>query len=236
MATRDRHLTWEGSFNVRDLGGFPVAGGGETRWGAIVRADTPERLTEAGWAALDRHGIRTIVDLRDHSEHGEAHGTGLLSPLLHPVLDFADSEFWDAWRGVHDTSRFYREILSRWPQRFAGAAVAVATAPPGGVLINCQVGRDRTGLMAALLLSVVGVADEEIAADYALSAVRLQPLYEQLIDEAPDETVRDRLRRENVSSAEAILDVLAHVKPRDYLLGGGASEQDLEAIAARLLP
>jgi hypothetical protein len=57
--TVDRQLNWDGCFNVRELGGFRAADGRETRWGAVVRSDSPERLTVAGWSALQAHGIRT---------------------------------------------------------------------------------------------------------------------------------------------------------------------------------
>src|SRR6266545_1675488 len=61
---RTRRLAWEGVLNARDLGGYPAAGGRETRWGAVVRSDNLTPLTPAGRAALVRYGVRTIVDLR----------------------------------------------------------------------------------------------------------------------------------------------------------------------------
>jgi hypothetical protein len=62
-----RDLTWDGCLNVRDLGGLPTADGGETRSGAIVRADSVQQLNKAGWQALVDHGIGTVIDLRgDH--------------------------------------------------------------------------------------------------------------------------------------------------------------------------
>ena len=69
-AHRSRHLDWEGCFNARDLGGLPTAGGGRTRWGAVVRADALDGLSEAGWAALVEHDVRTVVDLRNDDEVG----------------------------------------------------------------------------------------------------------------------------------------------------------------------
>src|SRR5207244_3563890 len=72
--TAERHLQWEGCFNVRDLGGFPTRSGGTTAWGAVVRSDSPAALTAAGWDALRAHGIRTVVDLRDQTEREELPG------------------------------------------------------------------------------------------------------------------------------------------------------------------
>lgn len=231
----DRHLLWDGCFNVRDLGGHRTVDGGETRWGAVVRSDSPGRLTAAGWAALRAHGVRTIVDLRDPQERaGDAPADGLARVNV-PVIDFDDTAFWQRFDGVRDTARFYAEALAHWPGRFAAAATSVARAEPGGVLVHCAVGRDRTGLLSALLLAVVGVPVERIAEDYALSADRLRPLYDLLIDEAADDATRERLQRDNESAPEAMLAVLDGVDARSYLLAGGTTAHDLALIEARLL-
>jgi protein tyrosine/serine phosphatase len=233
----DRHLNWDGCFNVRDLGGFRVADGEETRWGAVVRSDSPDRLTAPGWAALHAHGIRTIVDLRDQVErHPRSEARGAELATVHePVLDLGDADFWDEWRGVYDTPRFYRSVLDRWRDRFASAVAAVAHARPGGVLIHCEVGRDRTGLVAALLLSIAGVSAADIADDYELSADRLRPLYSQWLTDALDNSVRERLSRENVSDREAMLATLASLNVEDYLRAAGMGDTDLATVRARLL-
>ena len=71
VGVRDpRDVDWEGCLNARDLGGLPAAGGRRTRWGAVVRADAPDHLTAAGWAAVRAHGVRTVVDLRNEDELG----------------------------------------------------------------------------------------------------------------------------------------------------------------------
>src|SRR5919199_5798139 len=95
----DRHLDWEGCFNVRDLGGLRTADGRETRRGAVIRADAVDRLTAAGWRALDEHGVRTIIDLRNDDELGR--DTAPRPPgvaTLHLPLDGVhDRQFWDHW-------------------------------------------------------------------------------------------------------------------------------------------
>jgi protein-tyrosine phosphatase len=233
-ALPERHLHWEGCFNVRDLGGFPTGSGATTAWGAVVRSESPAALTEPGWAALRAHGVRTIVDLRDPSELEELPPRAELAALHVPVLDFGDRAFWDAFGGTWDTPRFYKASLERWQPRFAEAVVAVARAEPGGVLVHCQVGRDRTGLVCALLLSLAGVPAEEIAADYALSSERLRPLYERLLREAADDSVRERLNHENNSKAEWMLSVLEGLDAERYLLEGGATSEDLQAARRRI--
>ncbi len=152
-----------------------------------------------------------------------------------PVLDFGDAAFWESWRGVYDAVRFYRGVLERWPDRVAAAVAAVARARPGGVLVHCQVGRDRTGLVAALILSLAGVPAAEIAADYGLSAERLRPLYDEWLAGADDPAVRARLERENVSDPAAMLELLDGLDAEAYLLEGGATAPDVAAIRARLM-
>jgi protein-tyrosine phosphatase len=235
-----RDLVWEGCYNVRDLGGHPTQAGGRTQFGAVVRSDSPERLRPPGVAALRAYGIQTVVDLRDAGEIGEGGPItrdGLSIDVVNvPVFDFSDRRFWESWNDRYEPAGLYRDALDRWPDRFAAAIVAVARARPGGVLVHCQVGRDRTGLVCALMLSLVGVTPEVIAADYALSAQRLRPLYDEWIGATNDPSERERLKRENVSQAAAMLEVLRAIDAEAYLRDGGAADTDLEAVLARLLP
>jgi protein-tyrosine phosphatase len=158
------------------------------------------------------------------------------SASLHvPVVDLEDEEVWNRWRGTWDTPWFYGAILDRWPGRFTAAVVAVTRARPGGVLVHRQAGRDRTGLVTALLLSVVGVTPAEIAADYVLSAERLRPLYARLEREARDGASRDQLRRENASEATWVLELLGGLDVETYLLEHGATPKDLAELRARLV-
>jgi protein-tyrosine phosphatase len=176
--TAGRHLDWEGCLNVRDLGGLPAAGGRVTRWGAVVRSDSPAGLTPAGWSALRAHGIRTIVDLRNDDERTTHSAAAGLDTVHVPLDDLDDTEFWRRiWDDDLDgTPRYYRPFLEHKAERCAAAVAAVADARPGGVLVHCTIGRDRTGLVSLLLLALVGVGPADIADDYELSNPRLEPL------------------------------------------------------------
>jgi protein-tyrosine phosphatase len=117
-----------------------------------------------------------------------------------------------------------------------------ARAPEGGVLIHCHAGKDRTGIVVALLLSLVGVPDDAIAADYALSYPNLIPVYDALLDErgVTDPAERARLHASRRSDPETILATLAHVRerhggPESYLLAAGLTSDDLAALRTRLL-
>jgi protein-tyrosine phosphatase len=233
----DRHLDWDGCHNVRDLGGLGTADGRETRRGAVVRSDTPDRLTPAGWSALHAYGVRTLVDLRNDSEVRAWNGyrpPGIT--VLHtPLDDDGDTEFWQRWRHVYGTPLYYRTFLDHKAERCAAAVGAIAQAPPGGVLFHCVAGRDRTGIVALLLLALAGVAPSDIASDYELTAVRLRPLYAKLGQEDEAPLIDRRLQRENTSARQIILSTLAGIDIEAYLLGGGLSKEDLDAVRARLL-
>jgi protein tyrosine/serine phosphatase len=234
--TVDRHLDWDGCFNVRDLGGLLAADGRPIRRGAVVRGDSAQRLTAAGWSALLAHGIRTVVDLRDPDEYvaDAAPRSADLTTVQLPLEDRTDEAFWERWRRLSGTPLYYQAFLERWPERFAAVFAAIAEAAPGGVLVHCAAGRDRTGLVTLLLLALVGVSHEEIAADYALSIdrLRIRSAHEGRADE--DVAAQEHLRQASTSTRAAILATLAALDVPAYLRDGGLRPDQEAAIRARL--
>jgi protein-tyrosine phosphatase len=223
---KERVLLWDGCTNVRDLGGLSTADGRTTCWGAVVRSDTPARLTATGWSALYAYGIRTIITLRTYGlEEDELNFT-----LPHPDLvtvqaaieDITDKEFVQQWVNTNfwGTPLYYQDALRRWPERHAAVISAIAQAQPGGVLFHCIRGHDRTGIIALLLLALAGVTSDDIIADYVLS---------------PDPDRDELLAREHSSVREAILSALAELDIESYLSMGGAGQGDLAAVRKRLL-
>jgi protein-tyrosine phosphatase len=223
---KNRVLLWDGCTNVRDLGGLRTGDGRMTLWRAIVRSDTPAKLTEAGWSALYAYGIRTIISLRTW---GMAEDELNITPR-HPDLvtvqvaieDITDTEFVQQWvaSDLWCTPLYYKDALRRWPERHAAAISAVARARPGGVLFHCIRGNDRTGIIALLLLALVGVTPDDIIADHELS---------------PDPERDELLVREHSSVRDAILSALAGLNIDSYLSMGGVSQDDLATVRKRLL-
>lgn len=184
----DREITWEGFHNARDLGGLPAGRRHVTRRQALIRSADLRFVTAAGWQAAYDAGVRTIIDLRNDDEVREPAGPGAtalggsarLPPVaggrqaptgmrrVHVPLDgIEDTAFWRYLNEerLNGTPLYYRPFLERKPDRCAAAVAAVARAAPGGVIFHCSAGRDRTGLLTLLLLSVAGVPEEIIAAD-----------------------------------------------------------------------
>lgn len=211
---------------MRDLGGLRTQDGRTTRPGAILRSDTPGRLTPAGWAALYDFGIRTIVTLRTHGMQEPELDYDVPYPDLVRVQaaieDVTDEDFLRKWAetGLWSTPLYYTDALQRWPQRHAAVISAIARAQPGGVLFHCIRGHDRTGIISLLVLSLAGVLPEEILADYQLS---------------PDPEREEILAGRGTSTPEVILGTLSGFDVEANLLGGGATREDLAAIRQRLV-
>jgi protein tyrosine/serine phosphatase len=195
----------------------------------VIRADAVVRVTPAGREAMGRLGVRRVVDLRTEEEAaGEAaipgvelvrvpiRPSGPTDPLW-PELTAAYDAAPDHDHGLRD---FLLDGLTRWPQAYARAVAATGAPGEGAVVVQCAAGRDRTGVVCALLLEAAGVERRAIADDYALTpAMGGQP--------APAGWVID-----------AVLGELdrGHGGVRAFLLGAGLDERGLERAVERLVP
>jgi protein tyrosine/serine phosphatase len=245
---RSRDLAWDGCLNVRDLGGHVTEDGVETRWGSVIRSDSVRTLSEAGWDALVAHGVARIVDLRSHGEREEDPPHEVPVEVVHvSVMAEHDDAVWQEIERAADgepereTEVFYLESLRRWGDRFAEAIAAVADAPDAPVVVHCRGGRDRTGIVAALLLRLAGVALADAAADYALSSAKLEPHWRRWVDDAPDEAERERRLRFSATPAATMLAVLEalereHGSVAGFLREHGVSDETVARARARLRP
>jgi protein tyrosine/serine phosphatase len=245
----ERVLSWDGCVNVRDLGGHTTRDGRTTRFGAVVRADSVRLLSDAGWAALLDYGVSRIVDLRFHSELEADPPRELDVDVVHvPLLPEPDDPEWEEIDGVNDaapdaetaTRGVYLEFLERRRPQFGAAVAAIARATEGTVVVHCFYGKDRTGLVVALLLRLAGVGLVEIAADYAETERNLAERTQEWIDEAQDEAERERRERIARTPPEAMAGVLDELERRygsvrGYLRAAGVSPEALDAAAARLV-
>lgn len=171
-----RHLPLAGTYNVRDCGGYRTREGRVVKWGVFFRADGLHRLTLEGQAALLGRGVQTIIDLRRSDELKTAPNVFADSDDVqyHHVSLLADEAFIAApQQDLEPLVVTYRRILDeRQGQIYKTLSTFADTEGLPG-LVHCTAGKDRTGVITALLLALVGVPHETIIADYALTSTYL---------------------------------------------------------------
>jgi protein-tyrosine phosphatase len=240
----ERRLPWEGSYNIRDLGGLVTADGATLHSATLVRADNLGHLTPAGQQALLDYGVRTIIDVRSAEECRDWPHAFSQHPTIPtaniPVGTGADAEAQAALDTAADLVAWGCRVLDHCQAQLGAIVRQVAHAAPGGVLIHCHAGKDRTGLAVALLLALAGVTPDVIAADYAESEHALQPLYAQWLAAVADDPVQHTaLASQLTARPETMLAVLAYLDERyggsaAYLKLCGLRETELEAVRHRL--
>jgi protein-tyrosine phosphatase len=239
-----RQLHWQGCLNVRDLGGLPTANGRTTAWQSIIRADTLGRLTPAGQQALLDYGVGTIIDLRaahevqEHPAVYSQQADAKLPAYLNLPLESYQPHVSALISRATSRGEVYCIILGHYPQEMARVLRAIIAAQPGGVVIHCHSGTDRTGMVVGLLLSLAGVADELIAADYGESRLHLRPYYEKIAAEAGGADQVSFWGRPTATE-EMMRMMLDHITARYgntavYLTQCGLSATEIEQVRQRL--
>ncbi|MEV6284095.1 tyrosine-protein phosphatase [Kribbella sp. NPDC051770] len=223
-----RELEWDGAVNARDLGGLPATGG-PIQYGRVFRSAHPDALTEAGRDALLAAGIRTIVDLRNADERLAVRDIPGVEVHHHPVEDQSDAAFMAEWGERLNTPAYYNAVLHRWPGLVTAVFARLADAPPGGVVIHCRAGCDRTGMITAMLLSLAGTPVADILDDYEL-ALRTyaagaddRPLPDQTLDQHCAQACAD------------LVGFLGSVDVPGFLTSAGLTFEQLDRVRERLV-
>lgn len=229
-----RALTVDGLVNARDLGGLPLTGGGTTPHGVFLRSENVDAVTARGWDELHAFGVRTVVDLRQDAERERDRGH---RPdwLVTAHVDLDGLENADFWRdyadnGLWGTAAYFLPHLAAMPERAGAALEAVADADKGGVLFHCMSGRDRTGLVAMLLLGLVGADPDAIVDDY-LETVRNADALARATGRENDEPLREAiLARRGTSTEQAFRDALAGLDADALLAAAQLSEETVRRL------
>ncbi|WP_405146232.1 tyrosine-protein phosphatase [Sphaerisporangium sp. NBC_01403] len=266
-----RWITLDGAVNVRDLGGLPTVDGETTTFGRVLRSDNLQGLTDADVERLvGELKLRDVVDLRSNAEVS-LEGPGPLTRVpevgIHHLTLFAEggrhtdveADTGDApatridadrvlpWQGRRESDAaevrvlgFYYAYLRDRPDSVL-AALRVLAYGDGACVVHCAAGKDRTGVVCALALSVAGVEREAIVADYTATGDRLERILARL---RASDTYRDDLdaqpaenhlpRREFMENFLRALDE-RHGGPLGWLAEQGWTAEDAAALRSRLL-
>ncbi len=239
----ERVIALEGAVNFRDLGGYAAGEGLRTRWRTLFRADGLGELTESDLSVLRALDIRTVIDLRS----GEELERGRFDVDAHPVT-FHHFPFMETLPDAQDFERRpgflgsqYKEFLDDAGHQIRAALEVLATPDALPAVFHCTAGKDRTGVLSAVVLSLLGVDEPTVVADYALSGEAMARLRAKLILKYPDG--RDSIENlDQVFSAdpqqmEQLLDYLEerYGSIDAYVAGLGAGPGVVEGLRAGLL-
>lgn len=175
----DRILALEGGVNFRDIGGYATHDGHFVRWGQVYRTGALSTLTPKDWQQLDGMGLQLVCDLRSAEEAVDAPDNISSARIRYQHLPLkAELDTWKRMRTIMFSPSSvpqmlidsYTEIMiDQNPAVFGQVLCYLADEANRPAIIHCTAGKDRTGVTIALLLSLLGVSDDIIAADYTLS-------------------------------------------------------------------
>ena len=239
-----RELNFAAMANARDLGGLRTANGSQTRWRSLVRADSAARLTQQGVRAIVEYGVRTVIDLRFPVElRNDPSPFAARTESPSYVSCSLLGESWQSWilRGATPNDTYwYSSFLDCSQSELRRVMGIIADAPEGGVLFHCTAGKDRTGVVAMLLLALADVPDESIIDDYALTAPSLIPQREKELAEASDPMTRARIEDGFRCEPQFAAHTLAHLQRRyggaeGYMRTIGMNAQQIGKLRRRLV-
>jgi protein-tyrosine phosphatase len=225
--TVERLIDLEGAVNFRDLGGYATEDGQRTRWRVLFRADGLSELTEPDLGTMRELGIRTVVDLRSGQEVEQSRFNVDAHPVTFHHFPFIESlpnaEDFERAPGFLGTQ--YTEMLDVATPQIVGALSALAADEALPAVFHCTAGKDRTGLLSALVLSLLGVPEDTVVADYALSGAAMGRLRAKLIQKYPD-------GKSQIADADAIFSadpthmvtLFAHLRARYGTVAAYAAE------------
>jgi protein-tyrosine phosphatase len=243
MTITDRLQPLAGTYNLRDVGGYPAVAG-ETRWGKLYRSDALHQLTDASREQFAALGIRLVVDLRDETELATSPSRldGLGLTVVHTPI-FAGAAPTAALADVTLES-LYRSMIADFGDNLAAAVRLIAHSGDEPVLVHCTAGKDRTGLVVALALLAAGTSREAVIADYAETEQNLrgewvETMLQQMLANGytPGNDMQQIISASPPELIAGILDRIdeEHGSVGAYLLAHGLEQGDLELLTLALV-
>lgn len=238
-----KRIPLEGLKNIRDLGGHPIPGG-VTRSGVFLRSEIPAQLGEGDLAFLREYGLAVSIDLRSAYEAELVPDAFASVPWVdyRRLAAFERLEMGSPEEKKKPSGEFWGEKYSSMADRYGDwvkRVFEVCAEAEGAVLFHCTTGKDRTGMIAAMLLGACGVADEDIIADYCVSEVYLGHIYNDMGRYYKDGDAYDPADPFYSTAPENMRFLLRHIHSRygsmeGYLRFCGVTEETLARIRAKL--
>ncbi len=238
-----RRIMLTGSSNTRDIGGYRTRDGRTTRYGKLLRSDALHALTQEDRALLTRLGVGTTIDLRFTAETMRAPSVYSNSEAVHyrhlPLHEpYPDAQLRESFGTL---AHYYMHLVDAHRRPILAVFEALTEPQALPAIVHCTVGKDRTGVIIALALSALGVADETVVADYAATGTVAADLIRRLKSEARASGVpAEWCERMFSSDPEHMRSLLAHVSKKyggaeAYLRESGLPDARLERLRANLL-
>ncbi len=244
---RPSRLFLKTMYNVRDLGGLATADGRMTAYGHFLRADAPVDLDPDDLRTLLDFPVRTVIDLRSPTEYrGQINPLSRQNsiryysiPLLGADLDaaIASVQLSDPSRELVGLPDLYVHLIDQSQQSFGMVFSYLAQADPDGAsLFHCSHGKDRTGLVAALLLMLAGVSDTDIIENYQISYAYLKPWFDTFIDTVPG-SIRHYFNTDPQNMAYTLAYFHRHYQSAEAYLSEacGVRSSDIQELKRRLV-
>jgi len=239
MTSHDRRLSLEGAYNTRDIGGYQTIAGGVVQRGRFLRADGLHRLTAQDQDKITAYGIDTIIDLRHDQELAAKRnvfaGSERIAYYNLSLINPAHASLYE----IRTLGDMYVHILDDCGAVLREVFARLAEAR-GGALFHCAAGKDRTGVVAALLLALAGVEPAQIVGDYAETERNLAPIMAELRADRPS-VIPEEAYEQYLGSAPIHMEqMLAHLAQRyrdaqAYLYAIGLTMPQLETLQRKLL-
>ncbi len=229
-------LPLEGTTNTRDLGGYSTKDGHSTKWHAFIRSDDLALLSDHDKKFLEEYGLKTIIDLRSamelsmrpnpylHHEHIHYHNVSL--------FEKADPERL-ATLSLDTLGGMYVDILINHKNQIKTVMEIIADAPEGTILFHCAAGKDRTGVIAMLLLGLAKVRNRDIVSNYEVSYTNLK---RNAYFKENKDSLSHLMTSTNTYMEDTLRYLYAHYPSIEaYLLDIGCSQALLDKIKARFV-
>jgi protein-tyrosine phosphatase len=236
-----RDIALEGMLNVRDLGGFRTKSGQLTRSRVFLRGDAPYRISDSARQHIIDSGLTAVIDMRYPHEVAQrpnrfAHVDGVAFEII-PL--YVETSFFSMIRQLRDGGSWYCSILDNGGDPIRKIITAMAQAD-GMCLLHCYLGKDRTGIVTALLLELMGVHEDDIIADYMVTQERLLPVQPELASIRPFFVSKAQFEAIMDTRLDYITTLLQHLHrthntAEDYVRSIGVDDAVIAALRQKFL-